>query len=103
MSDPPQLLDGAEVVQWAVSRLGGFYQLVGSNPPITVVAMAVCRYDHHDPVYLFKCDADWHVVQDWDCGSLEDAAELAIEHARGQRLEWQNHGEHDVPVGGSCD
>ena len=89
MNNPPGLLDGAEVVQWAVSSSGEFYQLPGSEPPITVVAMTVCRYGEDGPVYLFKCDANWHVVQDWDSGSVEDVAELAVEHANGKSVEWQ--------------
>ncbi|HWG46422.1 MAG TPA: hypothetical protein VN688_26915 [Gemmataceae bacterium] len=91
MDDPPRLLDGATVVRWAISRSGGFYQLAGSDPPIKVVAMAVCRYGEDGPVYLFKCDTNWQVVQDWDCGSVEEAAELAEEHACGHPVDWRQH------------
>ena len=89
MRDPPRQLDGATVLRWAVGPPGGFYQLAGSDPPVTVAAMAVCRYDDSGAVYLFKCDADWAVVQDWDCGSVEEATEMAEQHARGEAVVWQ--------------
>lgn len=88
MSGPPDELDGARVLSWAVSRRGGFYQLAGSDPPITVTGMVVAQYASGGPVYLFKCDAGWLVVQDWDCGSIEEAQELGAQHAGGEALEW---------------
>lgn len=91
MSDPPGLLDGAAVVTWVVGPSGGFYQLLGSDPPITVAAMAVCRYGSDGPVYLFKCDQNWEVVQDWDCGSVEEAAESAEQFSNGQPMVWRQH------------
>jgi hypothetical protein len=89
MGEPPNQLDGADVLCWVVSQRGGFYQLVGSDPPITVAAMAIARYAAGGPFYLFKCDRDWGVVQDWDCGSVEEAQGLAVEHVSGEPLEWR--------------
>ncbi len=88
MSSPPSQLDGADVLCWAASDRGGFYQLTGSVPPITVAAMAVARYANGGPFYLFKCDSDWEVVQNWDCESVADARALAAEHANGEPLSW---------------
>jgi hypothetical protein len=93
MSDPPQQLDGATVVCWAISPIGEFYRLAGSEPPISVTAMAVCQYNDSGAVYLFKCDCDWNVVQDWDCGSVDEGTETATQHARGQPLRWHRFGE----------
>ena len=81
MGEPPDQLDGADVLCWVTSGRGGFYQLAGTDPPIMVTGMAVARYADGGPVYLFKCDRNWRVVQDWDCGSVEEARELAAEHA----------------------
>lgn len=89
MGDPPNQLDGADVLCWVLSRRGGFYELPGSDPPIMVSAMAVARYADGDRYYLFKCDRDWHVVHDWDCGSIEEAREMAAEHSLGESLHWQ--------------
>ncbi len=89
MGGPPAQLDGAAILCWTASSHGGFYQLAGSHPPVTVVGMAVARYRDGGPFYLFKCDAEWQVVQDWDCGSVEEARELAAEHAGGEPLVWR--------------
>ena len=88
MGGPPAKLDGADVLCWVASGCGGFYQLAGSDPPIIVTGMAVARYADGGPVYLLKCDAGWQVVQDWDCGSVAEARELAAEHAGGEPLAW---------------
>jgi hypothetical protein len=86
VSEAPNQLDGADVICWAVSSNGGFYTLVGSDPPVIVVAMSVARYVSGE-VYLFKCDRTWEVVQDWDCESVEDARERAATHTS-ERLVW---------------
>jgi hypothetical protein len=70
-----------------------FYHLNGSHPPITVVGMAVARYPEGGPFYLFKCDSEWQVVQDWDCGSVAEAKELAAEHSCGETLVWHSEAE----------
>jgi hypothetical protein len=88
MNKPPAQLDGADVLCWVVSQRDGFYTQAGSDPPIIVVAMAVARYADGGPFYLFKCDRDWQVVQDWDCASVEEARALAAGHSRGEPLEW---------------
>jgi hypothetical protein len=89
MAEPPEQLDGADVLSWAASGRGGFYQLAGSDPPVTITAMVVARYADSGQVYLFKCDLKWQVVHDWDCGSVEEARELAETHAAGELLAWR--------------
>ena len=93
MGDPPRHLDGATVVCWTISPRGAFYAITGGDAPITVAAMAVCRYEDSGAVYLFKCDADWEVVQDWDCGAMEEAQAAVVQHAHGQPVEWRSFGE----------
>jgi hypothetical protein len=88
MREPPITLDGANVLCWVASRRGCFYRQPGSDPSITVVAMAVARYEDRGPFYLFKCDDDWQVVGDWACESIIEAKALAAEHSFGERLEW---------------
>lgn len=90
MSNPPNQLDGADVICWVVSGRGGFYPQAGSDPPVMVAAMAVARYADEGSFYLFKCDRDWQVVGDWDCGSIEEAKDIASQHSFGQSLHWQS-------------
>ena len=90
MDDPPRQLDGANVLCWAVSRSGAFYELRHGGRIIKVSAMTVCRYPDGDRYYLFKCDQFWNVVFDWDCESIHEAKALAGEQAV-ESLEWQSY------------
>jgi hypothetical protein len=45
---------------------------------------AICRYDASGVVYLFKCDADWEVIQDSDCTSVDDAMQRAAQMAKNE-------------------
>ena len=102
MDEPPAQLDNATILCWVASQRGGFYTQSGTDPPIVVVAMAVARYAHGGPFYLFKCDRNWEVVGDWDCGSVAEAQELAAEHASGEPLVWHPEAEPGaVAVGGA--
>ncbi|MGL4552573.1 MAG: hypothetical protein ACRC33_15480 [Gemmataceae bacterium] len=88
MGQPPGQLDGADVLCWVASARGGFCHLAGFDPPVAVTGMAVARYAGGGPFYLFKCDSRWSVVQDWDCGSIEEACALAAEHSGEEPLVW---------------
>lgn len=88
MVEPPSQLDGADVLCWTVSNRGGFYAM-NSSPTIVITGMAIARYADGGPFYLFKCNSDWHVVNDWDCGSLDEALQLAAEHSCGENLVWR--------------
>lgn len=89
MGKPPAQLDGADVLCWTTSNRNGFYQFTGFDSLVIVTGMAVARYAG-GPFYLFKCDAEWQVVQDWDCGSVGEAREIATEHANGEPLMWHS-------------
>lgn len=88
MNKPPATLDGAEVLCWVASQREVFYQLAGSDPPTAVAGMVVARYADGGQIYLFKCDADWQVVQDWDCGTVTEAIEIATQYAGDESLVW---------------
>ncbi|WZP00766.1 hypothetical protein EP7_002417 [Isosphaeraceae bacterium EP7] len=93
-SPPPRQLDGADVIDWAVSRRGLFHTIPhgadpGASGVICVAAMAICRYSEGAVFYLFKCDRDWEVVFDWDAESVEEAKEIASMHAKAETVEWQ--------------
>jgi hypothetical protein len=90
---PPHQLDGANVLFWAVSRVGRFHTIPhGADPDaigvIPVAAMAICRYPDGDRYHLFKCDRNWDVVFDWDAESMEEAQAIAVGHAIDEVIEW---------------
>src|SRR5689334_3761633 len=89
----PRQLDGADVVLWGVSRRSFFHTIPHDADPggegvVRVAAMAICRYAGGDRFYLFKCDAGWNVVFDWDAGSVEEAQEVATAHAKDETIHW---------------
>ena len=91
---PPRLLDGADVVLWAVSQRGLFHTIPhGSDSTadgvISVPAMAICRYSDDDRYYLFKCDESWTVVFDWDAETVAEAQQMAASQVKDQPIEWQ--------------
>lgn len=87
MAAPPLHLDGARVLRYAISQRGAFYHL-GGEAQVPVPAMAICRYDGSDVVYLFKCATDWEVIHDWDCASVDEAMEIAAQQAESETPEW---------------
>jgi hypothetical protein len=89
MVAPPSHLDGARVLRYAISQRGGFYH-VGNEAQVQVpvAAMAICRYDGSEIVYLFKCATDWEVIHDMDWASVDEAMQIAAQQAEGETPEW---------------
>jgi hypothetical protein len=89
MDAPPPRLDGARVLRYAISQHGGFYYVGNeAREEVPVAAMAICRYDGSDVVYLFKCATDWDVMHDDDCASVDEAMESAAQMAKSETPEW---------------
>jgi len=89
MDAPPAQLDGARVLRYAISQHGGFYYVGNeAQEEVPVFAMAICRYDGSDVVYLFKCAADWDVMHDADCASVDEAMEHAAQQAERETPRW---------------
>jgi hypothetical protein len=85
MQRPPPELDGAKVLRWAISKRGAFHH-IGNT---AVAAMAICQYTGSGELYLFKCTADWSVIGDWDCKSIDEGMGIAAQHSSGERLVWK--------------
>ena len=70
MGPPPQTLDGACVLRYAIVSDGvtATGKTVHRFHPCGVMgpsaALAICRYDSEECFYLFYCDAEWKVVTD---------------------------------------
>jgi hypothetical protein len=72
------------VLRWTISERGAFHD-IGGTP---VAAMAICQYPGASIFYLFKCAADWDVIGDWDCESIDECLRIAAQHAKDERLVW---------------
>lgn len=77
--EPPNELDGAEVILWAFSSQKPFFIMQYSNgtPYKPIYGFAICRYKGEKQYYMFSCDIAWNVESDWDCDSIEEAVKVA--------------------------
>jgi hypothetical protein len=83
MNAPPQFLDGAHVLRYAIV-CGGVaptgntvHQLHPNGAMGPAAALAICRYHDDDGCYLFYCDALWNVLTDTWHESMEAAIRQA--------------------------
>jgi hypothetical protein len=101
MGEPPEELDGARVLAFAVidgsgAPTGGTTHRIGNEILGPAAGLAIARYDAGDgSFYLFYCDPDWQVVTDTCHPTLELAREQAEYEYRGVSARWCNR--HAVP------
>ena len=78
--EPPDELDGAEVLLWAFNPQKPFFIMEYSDgtkyKPIH--GFAICRYKGEKQYYKFSCDIKWNVENDSDHDSVEEAVSAAI-------------------------
>ncbi|NTV37190.1 MAG: hypothetical protein HGA53_09565 [Anaerolineaceae bacterium] len=77
--EPPDELDGAEVILWAFTPQKPFFIMVYSDgtPYKPIHGFAICRYKGESQYYKFSCDIEWNVENDMDCDSIEEAVKIA--------------------------
>jgi hypothetical protein len=70
-------LGGAEII--AISELGEYGHIIidDTSETIDVAYLAICKYKNSDTVYLFLCDKNFSVENDWDFESIEEALKNA--------------------------
>jgi hypothetical protein len=94
MGEPPELLDGARVLAFAVVDAavvptGGTTHRIGAEVPGPAAGLVIAQYDDGDgQYYLFYCDPAWQVVTDTCHPSLEKAREQAEFEYRGVSARW---------------
>ena len=70
MGGPPAQLDGADVLCWVASRRGGYYQLVGSDPPIPLYEVYGCTEAGQVATRRTVIDPTWQVYMRTDSESI---------------------------------
>ena len=89
--EPPDELDGAEVLFWAFNSKKPFFIMECSDgtPHKPIHGFAICRYKGEKQYYKFSCDIDWNVENDSDHDSVEDAIGAAIDMST-EPIRWKN-------------
>lgn len=79
----PQELDGAKVIKQTkndtAERIGVmfFEEKDGSTIEISITGLAIVEYEEENGFYLFMCDQNWEVQDDFLVNTLEEAMEWA--------------------------
>jgi hypothetical protein len=100
MGEPPELLDGARVLAFAVvdaavTPTGATTHRIESAVMGPAAGLAIARYDGDEQFYLFYCDPAWQVVTDTCHPSQKLAREQAEFEYRGVSACW--HIRHAEP------
>lgn len=95
MVEPPERLDGARVLAFAivdasVVPTGGTTHRIEDKVLGTAAGLVIARYDGDGQYYLFYCDAEWSVVADTCHSSLEQTREQAEFEYRGVSSLWRS-------------
>lgn len=87
--EPPDELDGAEVILWAFSSPIPFFIMKYSDgaPYKPIHGFAICRYKGEKQYYRFSCDIAWNVENDQVFDSIEDAVN-AVNDMSTQLITW---------------
>ncbi len=85
---PPQSLDGADVVQWAWSGNQPFFGLPSGMGELPIHGIAICRYIDSGKIYRFCCNANWEVVHDSSYPSVEEALAAASRQFDVHDIRW---------------
>lgn len=77
--EPPDELDGADVILWAFSSRIPFFIMKYSDgtPYKPIHGFAICRYKGEKQYYRFSCDIAWNVENDQVFDSIEEAIKAA--------------------------
>ena len=73
--NPPEKLDGADVVYWAWAEPEPFFVMPYSDCSggIPIHGLAICCYPDSGVIYRFSCNSRWEVENDSSYDSLKSA------------------------------
>lgn len=92
LHEPPDALDGAQVVKWAWSgnKPFGVMPLVDDDREIEIYGLAICQYKDSLQIYRFSCSSDWEVQNDAPYNSIEEAMKQLPGQYRNVEAEWHD-------------
>lgn len=94
LMDCPLQLDGAKVLQYTTNDGNRMLSSVifeeddDSTHQVHITALAIATYASDERYYLFLCDAEWEVINDYLLDSLDEAVEYAGRHYAVEELDW---------------
>ena len=77
-------LDNARVLRISEKGYYGQIPILESDEVIEICYLAICKYDNSNTVYLFLCDDNLSVENDWDFDSVEEAIAYAQKRSQNQ-------------------
>ncbi|OZG70266.1 hypothetical protein BTA51_27090 [Hahella sp. CCB-MM4] len=91
MKQPPRKIDGAIVVEWALSGDIPFGWIPDDSGNIVaeIFGLAICQYKKSGNVYRFSCDADWETEQDSVYRSIEEAKAHIPAQYKNTNIHWR--------------
>lgn len=94
MQEVPKELDGGLVVKHTVSpedqKLGMmfFEEKDGSTTEVTITSLAIVQYEEDNDYYVFMCDHNWEVQDDYKVESVEDGIAWADKNFDVEEKHW---------------
>jgi hypothetical protein len=88
---PPSQIDGADVMLWAWSEPGPFFEMPTSDggPTVPIHGLAICQYVESGAVYRFSCNSVWETENDSPHDSVEGAANAESAQYDVRSVQWQ--------------
>ena len=93
MEPTPLKIDGATIVQFTPidkrhRHTGNCRQIIAGVLQGPSAALAICRHDGEENVYLFGCDEQWSCLTDTWHETIEDAMRQAEFEYEGSSATW---------------
>ncbi len=86
---PPEKLDNANVILWTWSGPDPFFIMPDGECGIPIYGLAICQYAHSNTVYRLSCDKNWHVQNDSDHNSVEEARTALSDQHEISNIKWE--------------
>ena len=90
----PNELDGRRVVKYIVSPEGQklgmmfFEEKDGSTTEVTITSLAIVHYEEDNHYYVFMCDENWDVQDDYKVESAEEGIVWAEKNFDIEMKDW---------------
>jgi len=94
---PPSHLDSAKVLYWARSGDAPFGEMENANgAAIQIYGFAICLLD--GDLYRFSCDRKWHVQNDTNFSTVQEAMRASFPQYQAQPIYWNKFDDTDIDI-----